>query len=349
MFPLSIKIVVWSVITLFIILSVLFIILVVHKIYENNSQASVEQLKRKIQPLIFQNLFWNQEHSLEMYSKKRPFGDSILELVKEINNQFDLNSLNFIQSKTFEEYIVPVIKKRLGVHSWSERMNTLYLLESLGPAASWINLWQVYYRKHISRQEQYIILRINAQANDLRVISQLMTKPPYHSVYFYKQVISKMDGRLFKHLVDQFDECTQELRISILSVIGEKRELHYLPFVENHLSDQSMDIRIHALKTIRDFSYISKNEKLLPFANSDYWIEQMIFCQIAKGLKTPEYLPALKNLLTSRNWWVRHYSGEAIAHTPGGMDVLRKIAFGSKDKFAQDMADQWIQRAELNL
>jgi len=27
---------------------------------------------------------------------------------------------------------------------WSKRMNTLYLIENLGPAASWINLWQVY-------------------------------------------------------------------------------------------------------------------------------------------------------------------------------------------------------------
>lgn len=349
MFPLSIKIVACSVITLFIILSVLFIILVFHKIYENSSQASVEQLKRKIQPPIFQNLLGEAEDSLKYFKKKRLFDDAILELLKEMNNQFDLNSLNITQSKTFGGYIVPAIKKRLGVQSWSKRMNTLYLIENLRLTSSWIDLWQVYHRKHISRQEQYIILRITSQANDLRVISHLMKNPPYHSVYFYKQVISKMDGQLFKHLVDQFDECPQELRISILSVIGEKRELHYLPFIENHLADQSSDIRIHALKTIRDYSYISRYEKLLPFAKSDFWIEQMIFCQIAKNMQKPEYLPELRELLTNRNWWVRYYSGEAIAHSPGGIDLLREIVLRNNDKFAQDMADQWIQRMELGL
>ncbi|MBM7656826.1 HEAT repeat domain-containing protein [Sporolactobacillus spathodeae] len=309
----------------------------------------MEQLKRKIQPLVFQNLFWGQDQSLECYSKKRLFGDSILELLKEINNQFDLSSLNITQSKMFEGYIVPVIKKRLRVQSWSKRMNILYLIENLRLTSSWIDLWQIYHGKYTSKQEQYIILRITSQANDLRVISHLMKNPPYHSVYFYKQVISKMDGQLFKYLVDQFDDCSQELRISILSVVGEKRELQYLPFIENHLSNQSSDIRIHALKTIRDYAYISKYEKLLPFAKSDFWLEQMIFCQIAKNLRKPEYLPALKNLLISRNWWVRYYSGEAIAHTPGGIDLLRQIVLGSKDKFAQDMADQWIQRTELGI
>jgi len=40
-----------------------------------------------------------------------------------------------------------------------------------------------------------------------------MKKPPYRSVYFYKQVILKMDEQLFKHLVDQFDEVTRELKV----------------------------------------------------------------------------------------------------------------------------------------
>lgn len=337
------------VIILFVILTALFLLLVFHKIYENNNQTRIEHLKRKIQPLVFQNIFWGPNDSLESLSRKRLFGDSILELLNEINNQFDLNSLNMTQSKPFEKYIVPTINKRLKSHRWSERMNTLYLIESLKSSTLWIDLWQIYHRKHISSQEQYIILRIASQANDPHVIIHLLKSPPYHSVYFYKQVISKMGEHLFNKLVHQFDECPQELKISILSVIGEKHEIKYLSLVERHLSDQSSDIRIHSLKTIRDYSYISGLEKLLPFVHSDSWIEQMIFCQIAKGLRKSEYLPALEKLLANRNWWVRYYSGEAIAQSPGGINLLREIVQGNPDKFAQDMAGQWIQRMELGL
>ncbi|WP_028978107.1 hypothetical protein [Sporolactobacillus terrae] len=106
MFLPSIKLVAYAVIALFFMLSALFIILVIHKIYANRSQASIEQLKRKIQPPIFQNLFGEAEDSLKYFKKKRLFDDAILELLKEMNNQFDLN-LNYSPLAVFSGFCSP--------------------------------------------------------------------------------------------------------------------------------------------------------------------------------------------------------------------------------------------------
>jgi hypothetical protein len=349
MLTLSVKTVMIAVFVLICILMILFFGLILHKSLNNRKASKIDLLKHKIQPLVFKNLFKSENKQLEPYKNNKLFHQAVLELMNEINSQLDMGMLDELKTKFYEKYLVPAIRSKLKSHRWSIRMNMLYLMESLGDTAMYIDLWKIYHMRHTTDQEKYIILRIAAQSNDVHVLTYLVEDPPYQTVYFYKQVISKMSDELFSRFIASFDKYPQKIKISVLSVIGEKRKLTYLPQVEKHLEDPTLDIRIHSLKTIRDFAYISDLKKLLPFAAADTWVEQMIFCQIARELKNPGYLPSLGNLLTSPNWWVRYYSGEAMARTPGGFRALTKIEHNSSDMFAQDMAGQWLQRMEMDI
>ena len=68
--------------------------------------------------------------------------------------------------------------------------------------------------------------------------------------------------------------------------------------------------------------------------------------QAAKQAGRNAYAPAIPHLLRGledREWWVRFNSGEAISKMgPSGEKALEQAATGSTDRYARDMANQWL-------
>lgn len=134
------------------------------------------------------------------------------------------------------------------------------------------------------------------------------------------------------------------VRLLVVHLLGELKDPRALDTVLRLSGPaEPKGVRIAAVKALGSLADVRAGEVLLRCAGDDAW---EIRAQAVKSLGRIRASGAVATLcrgLEDMQWWVRRNSGEALAALGApGREALRRIARDSPDRFARDMAAQWL-------
>ncbi|EDL62969.1 HEAT repeat domain-containing protein [Bacillus sp. SG-1] len=324
------------------VLIMMLLYLVIRKKAEQKRNSRLLFMKEKIRPLLVKEMLNGDDIELKQINEDSIFTTAVEDILKNFESNFDSSSFKRTIPETAEKYLSGSVNKGLESNRWAERMNALMIIKDFQIYSFVPLLWERYEKSTTTPQEKNLIMQTAAGADDPRMLEVLLTSPPYQSTFFYKQIIRRVPAETLNTIILKFSELPSAFKVAVLSYIGEKRDLSLLPFTETCLDSEDHEVRVNAVKAIRDIGFISNPKALYPYSASDSWVEQMIFAQAAGEIVHSNYMEMLIELLSSSNWWVRYYAGEALTKYKDGKSILEKASANHPDAFARDMASQWL-------
>ena len=168
--------------------------------------------------------------------------------------------------------------------------------------------------------------------------------------HYFKIAALRMDNFIFEMgksalplLLDLCRHPEQEIKLLAVHLVGEFKDTEALTTLLEMLSSSDMEIKLAAGKALGALGDPAGLEALLSCMQDPAWAMR---AQAAKQAGRNAYAPAIPHLLRGledREWWVRFNSGEAISKMgPSGEKALDQAATGSTDRYARDMANQWL-------
>ena len=325
-----------------VILIMMLVYLLIRKKLEQSRTAAILSMKESIRPFLIKEMLQGDASGMDNLKKDSLFIAAVEDNLKEFGANLDSSSFKQTIPETAEKYLAESITKGLSSSRWGERINALTTIKDFQIYSFVPMLWDLYDKQRTSDPEKNLILQTAAGADDSRLVDVLIQSSPYQSTFFYKQIIRRVSAQTLNLIITRFSELPSSFRVAVLSFIGEKRELTLLPFVEKCLDSEDHEVRVNAVKAIKNIGYLTKPESLYPYSVSESWVEQMSFAQAAGELAHSGYKDTLIDLLSSSNWWVRYYAGEALSKYKDGKGILEETARNHHDAFARDMASQWL-------
>ncbi|WP_270180793.1 HEAT repeat domain-containing protein [Alkalihalobacillus sp. CinArs1] len=245
-----------------------------------------------------------------------------------------------------EKYFLIHYKTQLKSNSWSVRMNTLYRIEKFRMAALSDECIAIYETKHVTEMEAIQVLRVLANIQDDRVYSILLKETKEYSGFYYLDIYSRLERPLFEALIMSIDEFPLWIQQTLIEAMGERKEHDYLPYIEPFLSSSNTEFRIRALKAISKMGYMTKIDLIIPSFTSESWQERMMAAKVAKMQRDDRFVHLLLPLLSDQFWWVRTAAAESLSYQSNGKALLREISSEHEDRFARDIALEWLLRKE---
>ncbi|MGD7023234.1 HEAT repeat domain-containing protein [Rossellomorea vietnamensis] len=316
--------------------------LLIRKKLEQRKMADLRIMKERIRPLLFQELLRGEEEELKQITKDAVFTSAVEDTLKNLGASLDSSSFHRTIRDTADKYLSESLTARLSSRRWADRVNALVSIKDFQIYSFMPLLWKIYEKTRASEEEKTLILQIAAGADDPKLLDVLAVSSPNGSTFFYKQIIRRVSPETLNLIIAKFNDLSPSFRVAVLSYIGEKRDLSLLTFTESCLDSEDHEVRVNAVKAIRSIGFITKPQALYPYSKSESWVEQMSFAQAAGEIAHPGYKEMLFELLSSSNWWVRYYAGEALSKFKDGKLLLKDAAENHQDAFARDMASQWL-------
>lgn len=171
--------------------------------------------------------------------------------------------------------------------------------------------------------------------------------------HFFKIAALRMDAFIFEMgapalplLLDLCKHPEQEIQLLAIHLVGEFKDPGTLKVLLSLLDSQDLEIRLAACKAIGSIGDPSGLSGVIPYLEDSAW---QMRAQAAKQFGRNRFTPAIPGLLKcleDRAWWVRLNAGEALSQMgKQGEGALNK-ALESPDRFARDMATQWLDELE---
>ncbi|WP_312475974.1 HEAT repeat domain-containing protein [Neobacillus sp.] len=325
------------------ILVMLLVYLTFRKTIENKNRQTIENYKKKYNPLIFMIInegSYSRKLTPETALQKKAIEELLTQYTKILEGEDEKQRLTELAGMYLTEYY----QKRLNSKKWSTRMNTLYHIEDFNLNQFSNDVYMLTKKKQLSHQELLHILRILALFQYEPIVELITKHYRYLSEFEYRYILIRLSKQNFDQFVLNFHKSGFELQKAILNVISIKRELGYLAFLENVFSSYSGEVRLRALKALADIGFVKDSSPYLEFLYSEKWEERMIAAKLIGSLMEEKGIPRLIELLHDPTWWVRSQAGQAICQFANGYDILRSVLETSKDAFAKDMAWEWLHK-----
>lgn len=330
------------------IIAILFVLLgylVIRKRNENKRNEQVEMEKQILQQDIY--LFIQDEHHpmpVSPLSKIQTIAmedllTQFIEIMEGEKERKALRKLAYIYLKDF-------YTKNLHSRKWSIRMNTLYNMEKFHMTELKTELLLlIQEKKKQTKAEKVQIYRILAsfQYDD---IFSLINQPQMLGEKDYRSILTRMESNNFVRIVLLFEDCVEELQLAMLDVIGIKKDLDYIPFLEDTFQKQEGEVRLRALKALTSIGIVQNIARYIPLYQSEVWQERMMIARLLGFYKEEKNLLLLKELLHDSIWWVRSQSAESITKYKQGKQLLEMVIKTSDDAFARDMALEWMNKGD---
>jgi HEAT repeat protein len=170
---------------------------------------------------------------------------------------------------------------------------------------------------------------------------------------FFKIAALRMDAFIFEMgapalplLLDLCKHPEQEIQLLAIHLVGEFKDPGTLEVLLPLLDSQNLEIRLAASKAIGSIGDPLGLSGIIPYLKDSAW---QMRAQAAKQFGRNGFTPAIPGLLEcleDRAWWVRLNAGEALSQMGGSGMIALKEALKSEDRFARDMASQWLDELE---
>ncbi|MCD8501644.1 MAG: HEAT repeat domain-containing protein [Bacillaceae bacterium] len=300
-------------------------------------------MKEKIRPHLHQYL---REGHLQNAAIVEQPDQTMYKAIEEIFNEYQKVTKSTTVDQRIhqfaENYLKDHYEKKLASRRWSIRMNTLYSIERFHVASLRAHIWTLFKQMKEMGSEKQQLARILATFQCRDLLSYFYGTDEQFPLHLYKELLRRYNPSIVEELIRNYNYANERLKVAILAIIAEKKEVSHLQLVEKELESNYLDIRLQALKVIKNIGYIHDVTIITPFATSSHWQERMLFCQTSMALKKERFKPVLRELMSDSNWWVRNAAGEALSKFSDGSLILEHIMETHEDSFARDMARKWL-------
>ncbi|KMY53868.1 hypothetical protein AC623_07700 [Bacillus sp. FJAT-27231] len=330
---------------LVIILFSLLAFLLIQKIIINRKAAKVEKIKAYLRPDLFAYLLGSEEALYNRWINDTPFSIQALEeLLEEAAMMLKGEEIGATITSLAEERLTAEYKRRLTKRRWSTRMNVLYRIEGFRMTSFSPHLWLALAENSLQTEaERKEAIRVLASLQSQALARDLVDLAPPYSKGLYKDVLRRFNDTYQLFFIENYEKLNNVFKQAIIEWMAEKQDYSNIPFIKAQLKQPHLELRIAALKVLYLFGYAEEETDIYPFSSSVHWQERMLFAKLAGAAKKDRFLPQLTKLIADENWFVRNAAGEAIQKYADGTLILQHIVETHRDRYAKDMAAQWLE------
>jgi len=171
--------------------------------------------------------------------------------------------------------------------------------------------------------------------------------------HFFKIAALRMDAFIFEMgapalplLLELCNHPEEEIQLLAIHLVGEFKDPGTVKVLLSLLDSQNLEVRLAACKAIGSIGDSSGLSGIIPYLEDSAW---QMRAQTAKQFGRNGFTPAIPGLLKcleDKAWWVRLNAGEALSQMGEEGRIALKEALKSEDRFARDMASQWLVELE---
>lgn len=340
----EISYILYGIVVLAFVLFSLYVNLSIRRLVENRIEGKKALYMKQALPT-WDAYFRGEENFHEvMIPKNRAEIEAVeMILITYVKNVSDENVRGKI-STFANEHLQAYYKKMLHSPKWSKRMNGLYRtidlhLDSLLPELKKLE------QLKLSDEEYFLVLLAYATIEPEYAFEKMMSLEEALSINQYKRLLLELDDDCLPKLVQQFANLSSDFQYTLITVLGIKRNPTYLSFLEKNITHKDPEIRIRTLKAINDIGLVSNLDMFVPFVTSPIWEERLMIAKLLRNVPVRQAYPYLKQLIEDSSWWVRSEAAATMNFTSEGKQLLVAITKASDDRFAVDMATEYMKRS----
>jgi len=332
------------VVALLAVLTGLFIYLAVRKWQENRRQNRLRAYKEEHRLPLLRYLLGEEELSFRFSSPLER--EAVLQLLDSFASLLKGEHVQARLRAFAEAHFQGWLRHRLASRQWSERMNALFLIEDLQMKGLLADIERLYRSDGVTEGEAAKILAIFAKFDYCPVVTYVF-QPRYELTEFaYRIIFGHMSEQLLQQVKKRFAELPSAGKYALVDMIGIRRRQEQL-FLQWLLASEEWEIRIRALKAMVEIGVPLGAQQLEYHLCSPHWQERLMATRLAGKCRGEKLLPLLCDRLSDRSFAVRSEAAAAIARLPGGRAVLHTAAQKVNDRYARDMARQWLEGEEI--
>ncbi|WP_123040747.1 HEAT repeat domain-containing protein [Cohnella candidum] len=318
--------------------------LVVRKVFENFKAKRIAEMKETYMQPVYGYIRTGNESRMVHFNGGRWKEEAIEEILLQCSRLFRDEETGDRIREYAELHLMRRYAKRLSSRLWSHRVNTLHRLERFDLKSSAPVLTDMYLLPRTTMQEKYAILKLLAcwgVEGTVDLLGRLDGKLPD---FEQRLILSRMSDRLFRQTVLRLGELPVSWRYTAIDVIGLFRRTEYGPELDGFADSADGETRVRALKALSQFDVIRPKKEYLIHAAAESWQERMMAAKLFGAIRNRQFEDVLVGLMGDPVWFVRSQAAQSLASYPQGAEVLRETAASSDDRFAREMALEWLER-----
>ncbi|WP_442599855.1 HEAT repeat domain-containing protein [Neobacillus sp. D3-1R] len=331
-----------AIFTVLIILFIFYFYLVLRKIITSLYRYQKRSWRKKVKLAVLQCVK-NGDCKQDIFPNRRIVLEVIEELLSDYMNVLKGNRSRKRISEFASHYFTSFYKDRLRHFRFSVRYNTLLMIDKFCMTSLEDELLLILTKKKVTDIERFEIYRILA-AFQYKGLKAILCESERLADMVYRDIFHRINDEILQDYVATYETCSKPLQLNLVDVLGDKRDFRALSLLEQLLKEEDMELRIRALKAISKIGQIHNRECILSFTASDSWQERMMAAKVMGAIQSSYFLLPLIRMLSDSSWWVRSTAAQGILRYRKGLHILVRIAETGKDRFARDMAKEWIER-----
>ena len=223
-------------------------------------------------------------------------------------------------------------------------MNALFYIEDFRLRSLLPELENMYEQKRVTTMEKRQLLNMFALFQHPHVYEYMKNVDESFTQFDYRLILSRMDDDTFAKMVDHFFDWHEKIQYAIVDMIGIMQKFPHVPFLCTLLRHEQSEYRVRALKALAQMAYPLDVEQLHVHFQSSVWQERLMALRLCARTRRQEMVDHIVLLMKDAVFSVRSQAAEALLRMPNGLDILEHIAQTSDDRYARDMALEWLER-----
>ncbi len=327
-----------GIVALLLILVILSIYIVLHTAKKNATAEKIEIYIQSKQDLWYRYLSDEIPLPEELIPKNdieiKAIEEIFLSYLENISNSDIKEKIRVFSNQYLSQYYSGLLFSR----RWSLRMNALHRIISFELVSLVDQCKKLEKSARLSPEEHYLLLIIRSKFDEEGFIKEFSGNAVELSEYECKKLLIGFNSETLLRLTRQIKEFSEKCQYYFIDVLGIRRNLDFLPFLEDNLRHENPEIRIRSLKAINEIGIVSNLEIYTGFINSPIWEERLMVAKIMGTFPLEQAYPYLEQLLQDENWWVRSNAARSIVHSKDGRSRLEIFIETADDQYAIDMA-----------
>ncbi|WP_230199463.1 HEAT repeat domain-containing protein [Bacillus ndiopicus] len=240
-----------------------------------------------------------------------------------------------------KDFYIEDLKSRL----WSIRMNALYRIADFKINSLMDNL-ESFEKRNISKEEYFQLFKIYSVLQPSKFLEKLDEVQITYSESEYRRLFILLSDNIFTQVFDNFYHYDKNIQFAIIDTAAVKRNMLFISKLKELLADDSLEIKIRALKGLYEIGIVDEIETYIPFVSSEVWEVRLMVAKIFRYAPLSYTYTYLEQLIQDENWWVRSQAAKTIIEDRHGVEMLQQFIVSADDQFAVELAQETIMRRQ---
>lgn len=252
-----------------------------------------------------------------------------------------------------ERYLYSFYERKLSHPQWGTRLNALISIEHFRLSAALQMILKRLGDQRITRNEKLQIFLVLASFEYTYIYQVLCENAKEIPDFICRMVLHRLPEEQLLLFIPSFKQSPASIQGNLLDVLRERnvRTLEYLQLIEELLiiPETSAELRIRALKSISQFGFMQNPEIIISLIHQHdwskrLWTERMMAARLMGSIRKEVFLPLLEQAIADEFYLVRYEAAQSLMKYLNGKERLEKIASQHDDRFARDMAKEWLAK-----